>query len=72
MKPGFFIPSGEFRSPLLQMRPHQVTELADLLLRVKFGPEIHEVEKGSKAEAHNEMLAVVERQDAAGVFFGEA
>ena len=42
---------------------------ADLQLSIELGSQVHEMEKGPQAEAHDEMLAVIERQDAAGVLF---
>lgn len=71
-QPRFFVPLGEFRSPGLEMGPHQVAEVADLLLGIEFGPKIHEVQEGPQAEADDKMLAVIERQDAAGMLLGEA
>ena len=54
------------------MGPEQIAEHADLLLGVEFGPQVHEVEEGPQREAHHEVLAIVEREDAAGVLLGDA
>ena len=54
------------------MGPHQITEFADLLLGIELGAQVHEMQEGPQAEAHDKMLAVVKRQDAAGVLLGEA
>ena len=54
------------------MGPHQITELTDLLLGIELRPQVKEVQKCPQGEAHHEVLAVVEGQDAAGVLLGEA
>jgi len=72
VQPGFFIPSSEFRRPALQVGPHQVAQLANFLLGIKLGPQIHEVKEGPQAEAHHKMLAIVEGKNASGMLFREA
>ena len=68
----FLIPGRKLWRPVHQVWPHQIAEVADLELSIEFGPKIHEVKKGSQAETHNEMLAVVERENAAGMFLGKS
>jgi polyphosphate kinase 2 (PPK2 family) len=53
------------------MGPEQIAQFADLLLGIELGAEIQEVQKRPQAEAHHEVLAVIEGQDAAGMFLGE-
>ena len=72
MKSALFIPSGKFRSPALKVGPHQVAELADFLLCIELGAQVHEVQEGSQTEAHHKVLAVIKRKNAAGMLFGEA
>ena len=72
MQTALLVPVGELRCPVLQVGPHQVAEGADLLLGVELGAQVEEVQEGPQAEAHHEVLAVVERQDAAGVLLGIA
>ena len=69
---GFFIPTGKFRCPALEVGPHQVAQFADFLLGIELGPQIHKVQESPQAEAHHEMLAIVERENAAGVLLGES
>ena len=57
--------------PALEVGPHQVAEFADFLLGIELGPEIQEVQKRPEAEAHHKVLAVIEGQDAAGMFFSK-
>ena len=54
------------------MGPHQIAKLADFLLGIELGSQIHEVKESPKTEAHYKVLAVVEGKDAAGMLFGEA
>ncbi len=63
---------GEFRCPLLQVRPEQIAQFADFLLGVEFGAQIHEVQEGPQAETHHKVLAVIKGHDAPGMFLGEA
>ena len=69
---GFFVPTGEFRGPGLQVGPKQIAQFADFLLGVELGAQIHEVQKSTQAEAHHKVLAVIKGQDASGVLLCEA
>ena len=54
------------------MRPHQVAEHPDLFLGVELGPQVHEVQESPQREADDEVLAVIEGQDAAGMLLRKA
>ncbi|CAB4148088.1 hypothetical protein UFOVP431_105 [uncultured Caudovirales phage] len=56
------IPGGDLGGPTLQVGPHQIAEMANFVLGIELGPQVEEVQEGPQAEAHHEVLAVVERQ----------